>query len=255
MRTCFCGEAERPLPVQSKDLHRGAGQRARRRSSHFLFVGDCCARPAKGQAIIGWRRKPGQQLVTRSEGLPTEKEKMLAGELYDANDPELQAELAATQRWLARYNAAPGAGAAERRELFIERLAFVGEGAVIRPPFYCDYGFNISLGGGVFVNYNCVILDVVPVSIGDRTQIGPAAQILAADHPRSSTERATGLEFGRPIRIGRDVWIGGGAIILPGVSIGDKALIGAGSVVTRDVPAGAVAFGNPARVRTERVAR
>jgi maltose O-acetyltransferase len=185
----------------------------------------------------------------------TEKEKMLSGEPYDASDPELQAALAATQRWLARYNAAVGAAAATRRELLVERLGFAGEGAIVRPPLYCDYGFNISLGAGVFLNYNCVVLDVVRVSIGDRTQIGPAVQILAADHPRSAAERATGLEFGRPIRIGRDVWIGGGAIILPGVSIGDEALIGAGSVVTRDVPAGAVAFGNPARVRTARVAR
>ena len=179
---------------------------------------------------------------------------MLAGELYDAGDPELQAELAATQRWLARYNAALGA-AAERRELLAERLAFVGDGAVVRPPFHCDYGCNISLGAGVFLNFNCVILDVVAVSIGDGTQIGPAVQILAADHPRDPAVRAAGLEFGRPIRIGRNVWIGGGAIILPGVSIGDDALIGAGSVVTHDVPAGARAFGNPARVQSESTTR
>jgi maltose O-acetyltransferase len=181
-------------------------------------------------------------------GTRSEKEKMLAGELYDAGDPELQAELVATCKWLARYNAALAAPACERRALLLERLAAVGEGATIRPPFHCDYGFNISLGAGVFLNFNCVILDVVAVSIGDKTQIGPAVQILAADHPRDAAERAASLEFGRPIRIGRNVWIGGGAIILPGVSIGDDALIGAGSVVTRDVPAGAVALGNPARV-------
>jgi maltose O-acetyltransferase len=179
----------------------------------------------------------------------TEKEKMLAGELYNAGDPELQAELAATHRWLARYNAALGASPAECRELLMERLAVVGEGAVIRPPFHCDYGFNISLGAGVFLNFNCVILDVVAVGIGDSTQIGPAVQILAADHPRDPAARAGGLEFGRPICIGRNVWIGGGAIILPGVSIGDDAVIGAGSVVTRDVPRGATAFGNPARIQ------
>lgn len=179
----------------------------------------------------------------------TEKDKMLAGELYDAGDLELQAELAANHAWLARYNAALALPADERRSLLAERLAFVGEGAAIRPPFHCDYGFNISLGAGVFLNFNCVILDVVAVTIGDRTQIGPGVQILAADHPRDAAGRASGLEFGRPIRIGRNVWIGGGAIILPGVTIGDDALIGAGSVVTRDVPAGATAFGNPARVR------
>src|ERR1700757_3131295 len=180
----------------------------------------------------------------------TEKDKMLAGELYDASDPELQAELAATHRWLARYNAALEASASERRELLLERFAHVGEGAEIRPRFHCDYGLNISLGAGVFLNFNCVILDVVAVSIGDKTQIGPSVQILAADHPRYPAARAAGLEFGRPVSIGRNVWIGGGAIILPGVSIGDEALMGAGSVVTRNIPAGAVAFGNPARMRT-----
>ena len=180
----------------------------------------------------------------------TEKEKMLAGELYDASAPEIQAELAATHRWLARYNATLDRDPAERRKLLLERFAAVGEGAVIRPPFYCDYGCNISLGEGVFLNFNCVILDVVKVTIGVRTQIGPGVQILAADHPRDPAKRASGLEFGRPVHIGRNVWIGAGAIILPGISIGDDALIGAGSVVTRDVPAGATAFGNPARVRT-----
>jgi maltose O-acetyltransferase len=193
--------------------------------------------------------------VRGRERTRTEKEKMLAGELYDAGAPELQMELAATHRWLVRYNAALDAAAADRRELLLERLAAVGEGAVIRPPFHCDYGFNISLGAGVFLNFNCVILDVAAVSIGDRTQIGPAVQILTADHPRDPAVRAAGLEFARPIRIGRNVWIGGSAIILPGVSIGDDALIGAGSVVTRDLPAGAVAYGNPARVQTESVAR
>jgi maltose O-acetyltransferase len=179
----------------------------------------------------------------------TEKEKMLAGELYDASAPELQADLAATHRWLARYNAALDMAPSERRKLLVERLAVVGDGAVIRPPFHCDYGFNIRLGAGVFLNFNCVILDVVEVSIGDRTQIGPGVQILAADHPRDAALRASGLEFGRPIHIGRNVWIGAGAIILPGVFVGNDALIGAGSVVTRDVPAGATAFGNPARVQ------
>jgi maltose O-acetyltransferase len=179
----------------------------------------------------------------------TEKDKMLAGELYDASAPEIQADLAATHRWLARYNAALDMEPSNRRELLVQRFAAVGEGAVIRPPFHCDYGFNISLGTGVFLNFNCVILDVVEVTIGDRTQIGPGVQILTADHPRDEAGRASGLEFGRPVRIGRNVWIGGGAIILPGVSIDDGALIGAGSVVTRDVPAGATAFGNPARVR------
>ena len=179
----------------------------------------------------------------------TEKDKMLAGELYDPSAPEIQADLAATHRWLTRYNAALDTDPTERHKLLVERLAVVGDGAVIRPPFHCDYGFNIRLGAGVFLNFNCVIPDVVEVTIGDRTQIGSGVQILAADHPRDPAGRASGLEFGRPVRIGRNVWIGAGAIILPGVSIGDDALIGAGSVVTRDVPPGVTAFGNPARLR------
>ena len=174
---------------------------------------------------------------------------MLAGELYDASAPDIQAEQLTAHRWLARYNASLGQTPAERRKLLLERFAAVGESADIRPPFHCDYGFNIRLGAGVFLNFNCVILDVVEVSIGDGTQIGPTVQILAADHPRDPAGRASGLEFGRPVRIGRNVWIGAGAIILPGVSIGADALIGAGSVVTRDVPAGRTAFGNPARLR------
>jgi maltose O-acetyltransferase len=179
----------------------------------------------------------------------TEKNKMLAGELYNPADPEIQAALAATRQWLARYNDALAATDGERHALLSERLARAGGGAVIRPPFFCDYGFNIALGTGAFLNFNCVVLDVVAVSIGDRAQIGPGVQILAADHPRDAATRATGLEFGRPIHIGRDVWIGGGAIILPGVSVGDGAVVGAGSVVTRSVRAGATVVGNPARER------
>lgn len=178
----------------------------------------------------------------------SEKYKMLAGELYLASDPELQAESAATMAWLARYNGNLGLSQAERNQVLGERLAAVGKGVVVRSPFHCDYGFNISLGDGVFINFNCVILDVVAVSIGDKTQIGPGVQILTADHPRDPAERASGLEFGRPVSIGRNVWIGAGALILPGVTVGDDALIGAGSVVTRDVPAAARVAGNPARV-------
>lgn len=179
----------------------------------------------------------------------SEKQKMLAGELYSAADPQLQADIAAAQLWLARYNASLAARPSERRALLAERLAAVGEGVEVRPPFHCDYGYNIRLGDGVFLNFGCVILDVVEVSIGDRAQIGPGVQILAADHPRDAATRRSGLEFGRPVRIGADVWIGGGALILPGVEIGDGAVIGAGSVVTRNIPAGATAYGNPARLK------
>lgn len=176
-----------------------------------------------------------------------ELRKMLAGELYDPSAPEIRAEQRATMAWLARYNAALAASPEERRALLRERLARVGDEADIRPPFHCDYGFNISLGRGAFLNFNCVILDVVEVIIGEATQIGPAVQIVAADHPRDAAARAQGREFGRPIRIGRNVWIGAGAIILPGVTVGDGALIGAGAIVTRDVAAGVTVVGNPGR--------
>lgn len=179
--------------------------------------------------------------------MKTEKQKMLAGELYRPGDPEIQAEQRANKAWLARYNAAMALPVAERHALLSAHFGRAGADAVIRPPFFCDFGYNIFLGDGVFLNFNCVILDVVRVTIGDRTQIGPATQIYAADHPRDARTRREGLEFGRPVTIGSDVWIGGGAIILPGVTVGDGAVIGAGSVVTRDVAAGQTVAGNPAR--------
>jgi maltose O-acetyltransferase len=179
----------------------------------------------------------------------SEKEKMLAGELYHAGDPEIQADLLATGAWLKRYNDGLGRSPDHWHALLSERLAEVGPRAAIRPPFHCDYGFNISIGADAWLNFNCVILDVVEVSIGAGTQIGPAVQIYTADHPRSPEQRRAKLEFGCPVHIGRNVWIGGGAIILPGVTIGDDAVVGAGSVVTRDLPAGAKAVGNPARVK------
>jgi maltose O-acetyltransferase len=152
---------------------------------------------------------------------------------------------------MVRYNASLALPSAERRALLRELFAHVGDGAAIRPPFHCDYGYNIRLGAEVFLNFNCVILDVVGVDIGEGTQIGPAVQLLTADHPRDPMERKTGAEFGRPIVIGRHVWIGGGAIILPGVSVGDNAVIGAGAVVTRNVPPDSTVVGNPARQKHE----
>jgi maltose O-acetyltransferase len=181
--------------------------------------------------------------------MPNEKAKMLAGDLYVASDPELVADHARATRWMARYNASLADDADARRALLREGLGAVGDGVVVRPPFHCDYGYNIALGAGVFLNFGCTILDVVEVAIGEATQIGPGVQILAADHPRDPAQRAAGLEFGRPVRIGRNAWIGGGALLLPGVTVGDDAIVGAGAVVTRDVPPGATAVGNPARVK------
>jgi maltose O-acetyltransferase len=178
----------------------------------------------------------------------TEKQKMLAGELYRPGGAELNADEKANKAWLQRYNAVLDRPVGERLALLKLHFGAVGADCVVRPPFFCDYGYNIRLGDNVFVNFNCVILDIVTVTIGDRTQIGPAVQIYAADHPRDAKTRAEGLEFGRPVSIGSDVWIGGGAVIVPGVTIGDGAVIGAGSVVTRDVAPGATVAGNPARV-------
>jgi maltose O-acetyltransferase len=178
----------------------------------------------------------------------SEKQKMLAGEPYRAHTPEIQSDQMATNDWLVRYNASLGLPSDERHALLAERFGEVGKGAIVRPPFHCDYGFNIRLGSDVFINFNCVILDVVEVSIGEGTQIGPAVQIYTADHPRDPVQRREGLEFGQPIRIGRHVWIGGGAIILPGITIGDESIIGAGSVVTRDVAPDTTVVGNPARI-------
>ncbi|MFG1403905.1 sugar O-acetyltransferase [Xanthobacter sediminis] len=175
---------------------------------------------------------------------------MLAGQPYHAGDPEIVADQLAAAAWMQRFNGAVAVSPADREALLRERLAQVGTGSTIRPPFHCDYGYNIHLGAGVFLNFGCVILDVVQVMIADGAQIGPGVQIMTADHPRDPAERAAGIEWGRPVRIGRNVWIGGGAIILPGVTVGEDAVIGAGSVVTRDVAPGATVVGNPARVRT-----
>lgn len=180
----------------------------------------------------------------------TEKQKMLAGELYTANDPELTADAARASEWVARYNAASTASLDHKRALLNEGLGHVGADVIIRAPFHCDYGYNVHLDDGVFINFKCVILDVVAVRIGAGTQVGPGVQILTADHPRDAAARAQMLEFGRPVTIGRNVWIGGGAIILPGMTIGDDAIVGAGSVVTQDVAANVTVGGNPARALT-----
>jgi maltose O-acetyltransferase len=172
---------------------------------------------------------------------------MIAGDLYRPDDPELLALMTAAQAWLVRYNASLGKPPEHLRQMLREGLGFVGDGTTVRPPFYCDYGFNIRIGSGAILNFNCVILDVCEVSIGDGAQIGPAVHIYAADHPRDPVQRRAGLELGRPVRIGANVWIGGGARILPGATIGADAVVGAGAVVTRDVPAGVSVAGNPAR--------
>ena len=176
----------------------------------------------------------------------TARERMLAGAPYDPADPALVALREAAQRLLLRFNAAPEAAA--RDALLRQLLGAVGEGAEVRPGFACDYGWNIRLGARSFLNFHCVVLDCAPVVIGARVQIAPAVQIYTVGHPLDRATRATGVESARPIHIGDDAWIGGGAILLPGVTVGEGAVIAAGAVVTRDVPAGVLVAGNPARV-------
>jgi maltose O-acetyltransferase len=178
----------------------------------------------------------------------SEKEKMLAGALYRAVGPEIASDQRRARLLLHRYNATLPDAADERAALLRELLGGIGEATIIRPPFHCDYGYNIRLGRGVFLNFGSVFLDVVAIEIGDLCQIGSMVQVLTADHPREPALRRKGYESGIPVRIGENVWIGGGAIILPGVTIGDNAIIGAGSVVTRDVPSGATVMGSPARM-------
>jgi maltose O-acetyltransferase len=176
----------------------------------------------------------------------SEKDKMLTGELYRASDPELVHERQRCRSVLQAFNAQQDED--QRLALLKQLLGRIGSGAFIQPPFACDYGYNLSIGDNVFVNFNAVILDCASVTIGEGTQMGPAVQLLAADHPRDPQARRSLLELARPVSIGSNVWIGAAAIVLPGVSVGDDSIIGAGSVVTRDIPSGVVAAGSPCRV-------
>jgi len=179
------------------------------------------------------------------------KERMLRGELYLAGDPELIADHARAQELLERYNATRDAERDERARLLRDLLGEVGEGVVIQPTFRCDYGRYISIGARTFVNFDCVMLDVAPIRLGSACQLATCVQLLAATHPIDPEPRRLGWEYGRPITIGDNVWLGAGVIVCPGVTIGDDTVVGVGAVVTRDLPAGVVAFGNPARVSRE----
>lgn len=178
----------------------------------------------------------------------TEKQKMLADELYLASDPELVRARLRARRLTRHFNQSSEEDPERRRAILAELLGAVGPDAWIEPPFYCDYGSYIYLGRNVFMNFNCVLLDCNTIHIGDNTQLGPAVQVYTAYHPTGPADRLSGRELAAPVRIGDNVWIGGGAIICQGVSIGDNTTIGAGSVVTHDIPANVVAVGNPCRV-------
>jgi len=176
----------------------------------------------------------------------SEREKMLAGELYNALDPELVTARNRARDLCQALNRSREEDVEERRRILRDLFAAGGDTVWMQPPFYCDYGANIELGERVFFNFNCVVLDVCTVRIGSFTLFGPAVQIYTPLHPLDPELRRR-EEYGKPIEIGADVWVGGGAIILPGVSIGARAVIGAGSVVTRDVPEATFAAGNPCR--------
>ena len=178
----------------------------------------------------------------------TERDKMVAGEPYVASDPELRAARLRARQLTFRYNATPPDAFDERRAVLAELCGSVGDGVWIEPPFHCDYGWNIALGDGVFLNFGCAVLDCAPVTIGALTQIGPSVQIAAATHPLDPRERQASVEYALPVTIGRNVWIGAAVVVGPGVTIGDDSVIGAGSVVLRDVPSGVLAVGSPVRV-------
>ena len=182
--------------------------------------------------------------------MPSERDKMLAGELYDPLDPDLVAGRDRARDLCQTLNATREGEQDERRRILCELFGEGGDTVWMQPPFFCDYGANIELGERVFFNFNCVVLDVCPVKIGSFTLFGHGVQILTPMHPLDAEQRRR-EEFGKPIEIGADVWVGGGALILPGVRIGSRAVIGAGSVVTRDVPEGVFAAGNPCRVIRE----
>jgi maltose O-acetyltransferase len=179
--------------------------------------------------------------------MKTEKQKMLAGELYDPLDPELCRERQRCRDLCKLLNDSREDQQDERKRIIADLLGNPSD-AWIQPPFFCDYGTNISLGAKVFFNFNCVVLDVMQVTIGSNVLFGPSVQIYTATHPISAVERRKWLESAKPITIGSDVWVGGGAIICPGVTIGDRTVIGAGSVVTRDIPSDVFAAGNPCRI-------
>ena len=176
---------------------------------------------------------------------------MLRGELYIADDADLEADYARAQELIERYNAGPHAEQDERDRILRELLGHVGEGVVVRPPFRCEYGSRVSVGSGTFFNYDCLMLDVAPVTLGAACQVATRVQFLTATHPIDTEARRLGWESGEPIVVGDNVWLGGGVILCPGVTIGEDTVVGAGAVVVGDLPAGVIAAGVPARVIRE----
>lgn len=178
----------------------------------------------------------------------TQRERMLAGDLYTADDPVLAEEALQAMTLCEEFNRTPARASDDRRRVLCELLAAFGEHSEIRPPLNVDYGYNISIGSGTFVNYGLMALDVAPITIGDDVQLGPNVQLLTPTHSVEPEPRRAKLEAAEPITIADNVWLGGAVVVLPGVSIGENTVVGAGAVVTKDLPANVVAVGNPARV-------
>jgi maltose O-acetyltransferase len=188
------------------------------------------------------------QETFRSPDGRSQRERMLAGDLYIADDPELVAQMRHAAKLTHLFNTSDPADPLARVAVLRELVGALGEGAEVRPPFWCDYGYHITIGARTFINYGAVLLDVAPITIGADVQVGPNVQFLSATHPVEAAARRAKWESAKPITIGDNVWLGGGVIILPGVSIGENTVVGAGAVVTKDLPANVVAVGNPARV-------
>ncbi|MCE7039048.1 sugar O-acetyltransferase [Dyadobacter sp. CY312] len=178
----------------------------------------------------------------------TEKEKMLSGALYLAFDPELFEERQIAMDLLYEFNHLHPRKAEERKQNLKKLFGSVGENCWVEQRFHCDYGYNIRVGDNFYANVGCTILDCAPVTIGDNVLLAPGVSLYTAGHPTDTVQRISGLEYAYPISIGNNVWLGGNVVVLPGVSIGDNTIIGAGSVVTKDIPANVIAVGNPCRV-------
>jgi maltose O-acetyltransferase len=177
-----------------------------------------------------------------------QKRRMISGELYNPGDPELTADRLRCQILLEQFNASSATDAGLRHKLLNDLLGHIGEDSMVLPRLSCDYGYNIRIGARTFINYGATILDAAPVTIGDDVQLGPGVQLLTSTHPLEASRRRSGLESAEPITIGFSAWLGGGVIVCPGVTVADETVVGAGAVVTRDLPPRVLAAGNPARI-------